>query len=162
MKKLLERKMLFYIGVAILLFVAIIFVITSNFSERVSESNMFHFFDIHMDDRVFVSRVGRGEHNISYAELIVNADSIEGVFENYRRATKETDIQYLPPDIRRRVEELSPDYDLDYFYVLLQSARKGFIVEAVETREKHIVFMQEQGGYVLVLLFCTHTGIWWR
>jgi len=133
-----------------------------NFNQRSFDLRMLKFFDFQMDESIVLSKIGRDELNILYADLIVPSDRKEEVFKAYRLATKEKDVQYLPPDIRARIETMSPDYELDYYYILHSGVKRGFIFTIEETQAKYIVFMQERDGNVLVLLFCTHADGRWR
>jgi hypothetical protein len=128
------------------------------------ELRVLRLFNIQMIDSIDFLTIEMSGQGSLVAELIIPFEMVESVFQAYESAAKFTDIELLRPDIRRRVEILSGSYELDYFNILMSSARRGFrpIFELAETRERHIVFMEESEGQVLVFLASTHAcGTWW-
>jgi len=119
--KLTVRKGILCMIIAILLVIVIIFIYSSSLISKSLESQLFEFFSIARDDSIILSEIGRDELDVFYAELIVPADKKDEIFEAYSHASKETNLEYLPPSIRHRIERLPSDYEVDYYYILFAS-----------------------------------------
>lgn len=161
-KLLSDRRTIIYIITMILFTIMIMYIYSFNLVPRSLESQLFEFFRISRDDNISILEIGRNEVGVFYAELIIPADKKNEIFGEYSRASREVCLRYLPPDIQRRVDRLSPNYEVNYYYILFSSLQRGFIARSVVTQSKHIIFMEESHGDILVLLFSTHPNRGWR
>ena len=162
MVKLRGKKMISFSIALVLVMAVFTLEFHTFFRYRSMESQLFEFFSISMSESITLHDVGRDEYGVFYAEILVPVDRVEEVFSAYRLASREVDIEYLRPDIRRKLYRLSPRYEMDYFYILFGTLQRGFIFQTRTTQEKHVVFMEENSGVVLVLLFSTHPERGWR
>lgn len=156
------KKIVLYMTVAVFLIIAIAVIYSYNLIGKSLESQLFEFFNISRCENIILTNIGRSEFGSFYAEIVVPANKKEEIFYAYRNASREVYLEYLPSSIRRRIDRLPHGYEVDYFYILFASLRRGIIIRSGMTQHKHIVFMEERDGYVSVFLFSTHPNRGWR